>query len=99
MKILTKKEQDKLMFDLLDLYTLGSDALKAIGTGQADAMTAIQALRRQMRMTEAACSAAHIIKGFYGNLLLLKVEERKQEMDERHGFPLELKEQNPKEED
>ena len=31
MKILTKKKQKRLMFDLLDIFLMGSDALKAEG--------------------------------------------------------------------
>lgn len=38
MKILTKNKQEELMHDLLTLYTLGSDGLKAVGTKQEDKM-------------------------------------------------------------
>ena len=31
MKILTKKKQKRLMFDLIDIFLMGSDALKAVG--------------------------------------------------------------------
>ena len=88
MKILTKKKQKRLMNDLLDIYTMGSDALKSIGTHQP--MDETQALHRQMKMIDAAMDAANIIQGFFGNLLLMKVDERKQELEEKHGFPLKL---------
>ena len=78
MKILTKKKQKQLMDDLIDLYTMGSDAYKSIGTHQP--MSETQALKRQMRMI-----------GFFGNLLLMEIDKRKAEMEERHGFPLEIK--------
>lgn len=91
MKILTKKKQERLMSDLLDIYLMGSDALKAVGTGQP--MDPMQALQRQKKMIDAAMDAANIIQGFYGNLLLMKVDERKQEMEQHHGFPLKLKDE------
>ena len=89
MKILTKKKQKQLMNDLIDLYTMGSDAYKSIGTQQP--MSGMQALKRQMRMIDAAMDAANIIRGFFGNLLLMEIDKRKAEMEERHGFPLEIK--------
>ncbi len=92
MKLLTKKKQKELMHDLLTLYTLGSDGLKAVGTKQEDKMTPIQALRRQQKMTAAAMNAAHILRGMYGMQLLMAVDKRKQEEEEQHGFPLELNE-------
>ena len=88
MKILTKKKQERLMQDLLDIYLMGSDALKSIGTKQP--MDKVQALRRQMKMIDAAMDAANIIHGFYGNRLLMAVEKRKQEMEAEKGFPLDL---------
>ena len=94
MKLLTKKKQNELMHDLLTLYTLGSDGLKAVGTKQEDKMTPIQALRRQQKMTAAAMNAAHILRGMYGMQLMMAVEKRKQEEEEKHGFPLQLLEQN-----
>lgn len=94
MKILTKKQQKRLMHDLLDIYTMGSDALKSIGTEQP--MDATQALRRQMKMIDAAMDAANIIRGFYGNLLLMAVDKRKAELEEEKGFPLQLPEQKEK---
>ena len=89
MEILTKKKQKQLMDDLIDLYTMGSDAYKSIGTHQP--MSETQALKRQMRMIDAAMDAANIIRGFFGNLLLMEIDKRKAEMEERHGFPLEIK--------
>ena len=86
---LTKKKQKQLMDDLIDLYTMGSDAYKSIGTHQP--MSETQALKRQMRMIDAAMDAANIIRGFFGNLLLMEIDKRKAEMEERHGFPLEIK--------
>ena len=94
MKILTEKKQEELMHDLLMLYTLGSDGLKAVGTKQEDKMTPIQALRRQLKMTAAAMDAAHILCGKYGMQLMIAVEKRKKEEEEKHGFPLQLPEQN-----
>ena len=88
MKILTKKKQERLMQDLLDIYLFGSDALKSIGTHQQ--MDELQAMRRQMKMIDAAMDAANIIRGFYGNKLLMAVEKRKQEMEAEKGFPLKL---------
>ena len=46
-----------------------------------------------MKMIDAAMDAANIIQGFYGNLLLMKVDERKEEMEQQHGFPLKLKDE------
>lgn len=94
MKLLTKKKQKELMYDLLTLYTLGSDGLKAVGTKQEDKITPIQALRRQLKMTAAAMNAANILRGMYGMQLLMAVEKRKQEEEEQHGLPLQLPEQN-----
>ena len=79
------------MNDLLDIYTMGSDALKSIGTHQL--MDETQALRRQMKMIDAAVDAANIIRGFYGNMLLMAVDKRKAEMEEEKGFPLPLPKQ------
>ena len=79
MRILTKKKQQRLMQDLLDIYLMGSDAYKSIGTHQP--MDETQALHRQMKMIDAAMDAANIIHGFYGNMLLMAVEKRKQEME------------------
>ena len=90
MRILTKKKQQRLMQDLLDIYLMGSDAYKSIGTHQP--MDETQALHRQMKMIDAAMDAANIIHGFYGNMLLMAVEKRKQEMEAEQGFPLKLKE-------
>ena len=56
------------MQDLLDIYLMGSDAYKSIGTHQP--MDETQALHRQMKMIDAAMDAANIIHGFYGNMLL-----------------------------
>ena len=78
------------MQDLLDIYLMGSDAYKSIGTHQP--MDETQALHRQMKMIDAAMDAANIIHGFYGNMLLMAVERRKQEMEAEQGFPLKLKE-------
>lgn len=78
------------MGDLLDIYLMGSDAFKSIGTNQP--MDETQALRRQMKMIDAAMDAANIIQGFYGNRLLMEVDKRKRELEESHGFPLEVKE-------
>ena len=88
MKILTKKKQEQLMHDLLDIYLMGSDAFKSIGTGPP--MDEVQAMHRQTKMIDAAMDAANIIHGFYGNLLLMAVEKRKQEMEAEKGFPLKL---------
>ena len=90
MKILTKKKQERLLQDLLDIYLMGSDAFKSIGTKQP--MDEVQAMRRQMKMIDAAMDAANIIHGFYGNRLLMAVEKRKQEMEAEQGFPLKLNE-------
>ena len=91
MKILTKKKQEKLMSDLLDIYLMGSDALKAIGTRQP--MDETQALHRQMKMIDAAMDAANIIRGFYGNRLLMEADRQKQQLEQQHGFPLKLKDE------
>lgn len=91
MKILTKKKQKRLMFDLIDIYLMGSDALKAIGTRQP--MDETQALQRQLKMIDAAMDAANIIRGFYGNRLLMEVDRRKAELEQQHGFPLKLKDE------
>lgn len=50
MKLLTKKKQKRLMFDLLDIFLMGSDALKAVGTRQP--MDPAQALQRQKKMID-----------------------------------------------
>jgi len=91
MKILTNKKQKRLMSDLLSIYLMGSDALKAIGTRQP--MDETQALHRQMKMIDAAMDAANIIRGFYGNHLLMEVDRQKQQMEQKHGFPLKLKDE------
>ena len=91
MRILTKKKQQRLMQDLLDIYLMGSDALKAIGTRQP--MDETQALHRQMKMIDAAMDAANIIHGFYGNRLLMEADRQKQQMEQQHGFPLKLKDE------
>ena len=91
MKILTKKKQKRLMSDLLDIYLMGSDALKAVGTRQP--IDELQALHRQMKMIDAATDAANIIQGFYGNRLLMEVARQKQQLEQQHGFPLKLKDE------
>ena len=91
MKILTKEKQERLMSDLLDIYLTGSDALKAIGTRQP--MDELEALHRQMKMIDAAMDAANIIRGFYGNRLLMEVVRRKAELEQQRGFPLKLKDE------
>ena len=91
MKLLTKKKQERLMSDLLDIYLMGSDALKAIGTCQP--MDPVQALHRQQKMTSAAMDAANIIRGFYGNRMLMEVDRQKQQLEQQHGFPLKLKDE------
>lgn len=88
MKILTKKKQERLMRDLLDIYLMGSDGLKAIGTRQP--MDETQALQRQMKMIDAAMDAANIIRGFYGNRLLMEADKQWLELEQKHGFPLKL---------
>jgi hypothetical protein len=89
MKILSKKKQERLMNDLLDIFLSGSDALKSIGTDQP--IDKVQAMRRQMKMISAAMDAANIIEGRFGNLLLMEVQKQKAEMEKQQGFPLELK--------
>lgn len=79
------------MSDLLDIYLMGSDALKAIGTRQP--MDPVQALLRQQKMTSAAMDAANIIRGFYGNRLLMEADRQKQQLEQQHGFPLKLKDE------
>ena len=91
MKILTKKKQERLMRDLLDIYLMGSDALKAIGTRQP--IDELEALHRQMKMIDAAMDAANIIQGFYGNRLLMEVNRRKAELEQQRGFPLKPKDE------
>ncbi len=91
MKILTKKKQKKLMFDLIDIFLMGSDALKAIGTRQP--MDETQALQRQLKMIDAAMDAANIIRGFYGNQMLMEANKQWQELEQKHGFPLKLKDE------
>lgn len=91
MKLLTKKKQERLMSDLLDIYLMGSDALKAIGTRHP--MDPVQALLRQQKMTSAAMDAANIIRGFYGNRLLMEADRQKQQLEQQHGFPLKLKDE------
>ena len=76
------------MSDMLNIYLMGSEALKAIGTRQP--MDRIQVLHRQMKMIDAAMDAANIIQGFNGNILLMEVDKRKQELEEKYGFPLKL---------
>ena len=93
MKLLTKKKQKELMHDLLTLYTLGSDGLKAVGTKHEDKMTPMQALSRQQKMTDAAMNAAYILRGMYGMQQMMAVEKRKQAEEEKHGFPLQLKDE------
>ncbi len=88
MKILTKKKQERLMSDLLDIYLMGSDALKSIGTRQP--MDGMQALHRQMKMTDAAMDAANILQGLCGTQLLMEADTRKRELEAKHGFPLKL---------
>ena len=88
MKILTKKKQKRLMFDLLDIFLMGSDALKAVGTRQP--MDPAQALQRQKKMIDAAMDAANIIRGFYGNRLLMEADKQWQQLEQQHGFPLKL---------
>ena len=88
MKILTKKKQKRLMFDLLDIFLMGSDALKAVGTRQP--MDPAQALQRQKKMIDAAMDAANIIRGFYGNQLLMEADKQWQQLEQQHGFPLKL---------
>ena len=89
MKILTKKKQKRLMFDLIDIFLMGSDALKAVGTRQP--MDPAQALQRQKKMIDAAVDAANIIRGFYGNRLLMEADKQWQQLEQQHGFPLKLK--------
>lgn len=89
MKILTKKKQERLMNDLLDIFLSGSDALKSIGTDQP--IDKVQAMLRQTKMIDAAMDAANIIEGYYGNLLLMEVQKQKAEMENQQGFPLEMK--------
>ena len=89
MKILSKKKQERLMNDLLDIFLSGSDALKSIGTDQP--IDKVQAMLRQMKMISAAMDAANIIEGRFGNLLLMEVQKQKAEMEKQQGFPLELK--------
>ena len=91
MKILTKKKQKRLMFDLIDIFLMGSDALKAVGTRQP--MDPAQALQRQMKMIDAAMDAANIIRGFYGNRLLMEANKQWQQLEQQHGFPLKLKDE------
>lgn len=91
MKILTKKKQKKLMFDLIDIFLMGSDALKAIGTRQL--MDETQALQRQMKMIGAAMDAANIIRGCYGNQMLMEANKQWQQLEQKHGFPLKLKDE------
>lgn len=91
MKILTKKKQERLMFDLIDIYLMGSDTLKAIGTCRP--MDETQALHRQNKMIDAAMDAANIIRGFYGNQLLMEANKQWQELEQKHGFPLKLKDE------
>lgn len=91
MKILTKEKQERLMSDLLDIYLAGSDALKAIGTRQP--MDELEALHRQTKMIDAAMDAANIIRGFYGNRLLMEADRRKAELEQQRGFPLKLKDE------
>ncbi len=91
MKLLTKKKQERLMRDLLDIYLMGSDALKAVGTRQP--IDELQALHRQMKMIDAAMDAANIIQGFYGNRLLMEVDRRKAELEQQRGFPMKLKDE------
>ena len=91
MKILTKKKQKRLMFDLIDIFLMGSDALKAVGTRQP--MDPAQALQRQMKMIDAAMDAANIIRGFYGNQLLMEADKQWQQLEQQHGFPLKLKDE------
>ena len=79
------------MSDLLDIYLIGSDGLKAVGTRQP--MDETQALHRQMKMIDAATDAANIIRGFYGNRLLMEADKQKQELEQQHGFPLKLKDE------
>ena len=88
MKILTKKKQKRLMFDLIDIFLMGSDALKAVGTRQP--MDETQALQRQKKMIDAAMDAANIIRGFYGNRLLMEADKQWQQLEQQHGFPLKL---------
>ena len=91
MKLLTKKKQKRLMFDLLDIFLMGSDALKAVGTRQP--MDPAQALQRQKKMIDAAMDAANIIRGFYGNQLLMEANKQWQQLEQQHGFPLKLKDE------
>ena len=91
MKILTKKKQKRLMFDLIDIFLMGSDALKAIGTCQP--MDELQALQRQVKMIDAAMDAANIIRGFYGNQMLMEANKQWQQMEQQRGFPLKLKDE------
>ena len=91
MKLLTKKKQKRLMFDLLDIFLMGSDALKAVGTRQP--MDPAQALQRQKKMIDAAMDAANIIRGFYGNRLLMEANKQWQQLEQQHGFPLKLKDE------
>jgi len=81
------------MSDLLDIYLMGSDALKAIGTRQP--MDPVQALHRQQKMTSAAMDAANIIRGLYGNRLLMEAGRQKQQLEQQHGFTLKLKDEIP----
>ena len=90
MKILTKKKQKRLMFDLIDIFLMGSDALKAVGTRQP--MDETPVLHRQMKMIDAAMDAANIIRGFYGNQLLMEADKQWQQLKQQHGFPLKLNE-------
>jgi hypothetical protein len=98
MKILTKKKQKKLLFDIIDLYNYGSDALKAIGTQQNDKFDAMQVLERQKRMIEAAMDAADILHGFVGTRIVMEVDKQKRLLELRDGFPLKLKERYGNEE-
>lgn len=77
------------MNDLLDIFLSGSDALKSIATNQP--IDKVQTMLRQMKMIDAAMDAANIIEGLSGNLLLMEVQKQKAEMENREGFPLEIK--------
>lgn len=85
MTFLTKKKQKRMMRDVLELYTIGSEALKAIGTSQADKIDPVQAMQRQLRMTESAMNIAYNLRGMYGMHLIMAIEKRKQEIEERIG--------------
>ncbi len=91
MKILTKKKQKQVVHDLITIYQIGSDAMKAVGIRRQEAFSIEEAIRLQDIMTNAAFRIVDTIQGVYGVNLFVSIEEEKYKREEKYGWPLKRK--------